>query len=136
MGTIQQWLNRCITAIKSTTSVDDTGSKAEQLACHYLRQQGLKLVVKNYRTKAGEIDLIMRNKSLWVFVEVKYRTRSDWADAVETVTRSKQLKIIKAAKQYLQQQKIYDLVDCRFDVIAIDESLNVDKINWIQHAFY
>lgn len=136
MGTVQQWLNRCFAAIKPNATADNVGSKAEHLACQYLQKQGLKLVVKNYQTKSGEIDLIMRDKSHWVFIEVKYRAKSDWADAAETVTRSKQLKVIKAAKQYLQQQKIYNLVDCRFDVIAIDDGLSLDKINWIQHAFY
>jgi putative endonuclease len=135
MGTIQQWFNRCLTAIKPKLS-NDIGSLAETMACQYLQQQGLQLVVKNYRTKVGEIDLIMRDNSSWVFVEVKYRTRDDWANAVETVTRSKQLKVINAAKQYLQQRRIYDLVDCRFDVVAIDETLKQEKINWIPHAFY
>jgi len=136
MGTIQQWFNRCFAALKPQLKDAHKGSQAEAMACKYLRQQGLILLVKNYRTKVGEIDLIMKDQNSWVFVEVKYRTRHDWANAAESVTRSKQHKIINAAKQYLQQRKIYDLVDCRFDVVAIDENLSEDKINWIPHAFY
>lgn len=136
MGTIQQWFNRCLAAIKPQLKVKHMGSQAEVMACKYLRHQGLKLVEKNYRTKTGEIDLIMQDKSSWVFVEVKYRTRHDWASAAESVTRNKQQKIINAAKQYLQQHKIYDLVDCRFDVVAIDGNLSESNINWIPHAFY
>jgi len=136
MGTIQQWLNRCIAAIKPNSDEANIGKQAERLACQYLIENGLKLVVMNYQTKAGEIDLIMRDKNSWVFVEVKYRTCYDWANAAEAVTRSKQQKIINAAKQYLQQRKIYDLVDCRFDVVAIDEEMTASKINWIPHAFY
>ncbi len=136
MGTIQQWLNRCLTAIKHERTINSLGGQAEAMACKYLRQHGLKLVQQNYRSKVGEIDLIMRDKKSWVFVEVKYRTHHDWANSAESVTRSKQLKIINAAKQYLQQRKVFDLVDCRFDVVAIDENLSEAKINWLPHAFY
>ena len=136
MGTIQQWVNRCLAAIKPQTAIKNIGHQAETMACKFLQQQGLKLVKKNHRSKVGEIDLIMRDKSNWVFVEVKYRSRDDWASAAESVTRSKQLKIINAAKHYLQQRKIYDLVNCRFDVVAIDQDLNEAKLNWIAHAFY
>lgn len=136
MGAIQQWFNRCVAAIKSKKTTVYVGNQAEKRACKYLSQQGLKLVQKNYRTKAGEIDLIMRDNKCWVFVEVKFRTRHDWANATEMVTHQKQQKIIKAAKQYLQQHKIYDLVDCRFDVLAIDVDPNQTEVNWIPHAFY
>lgn len=136
MGTIQQWFYHRLAAIKWRSGVENSGYQAEAMACKYLQQQGLKLVKKNHRSKVGEIDLIMRDQSSWVFVEVKYRSRDDWTNALESVTRSKQHKIIKAAKQYLQQRKIYDLVDCRFDVVAIDKELNEAKINWIPHAFY
>jgi putative endonuclease len=136
MGAIQQWFNHCFRALKRQSGSENLGHQAEAMACAYLHQQGLKLVKKNHRSKAGEIDLIMRDKSSWVFVEVKYRSRDDWANAAESVTRSKQLKVINAAKQYLQQRKIYDLVDCRFDVVAIDKALNKTEINWIPHAFY
>ena len=135
MGTIQQWINNSFAAIKSAYTVNSIGEQAERVACQYLCQQGLQLVRRNYRTKAGEIDLIMRDKNDWVFVEVKFRTNQGWASAAESVTRDKQLKVINAAKQFLQQYKIYDLVACRFDVITIETSLNNEKIDWIPGAF-
>ncbi len=91
---------------------------------------------KNHSTKAGEIDLIMRHEHCVVFVEVKYRTASEWAQAAETVTIQKQQRIIKAAKQYLQVNKLFDQVDCRFDVGTIDKSGDHYEIDWIKHAFY
>ncbi len=135
MGTIQQWIHSCFATIKSAYTAKSLGDQAERLACKYLCQQGLKLVCRNYRTKAGEIDLIMRDKNDWVFVEVKFRTSPDWASAAESVTRKKQLRIISAAKQFLQLNKVYDLVACRFDVITIDTGLSNATINWIPAAF-
>ncbi len=144
MGAVFQWIRDCVTALKSSGGFDGhplldkkhNGQLAEKYAAQYLQKQGLKLLEKNYATKAGEIDLIMRQNHSLVFVEVKYRKNSDWAQAAEAVTRQKQIRIIKAAKQYMQQHKLYDQMCCRFDVIAIDGSEGQHKISWIKHAFY
>ncbi len=133
MGRIQQWLNHCLARIRRSTT---PGAQAEDMACRYLRKHGLQLIAKNYSTKAGEIDLIMLDDQQYVFVEVKHRTRTNWADAAEAVTYHKQQKVIKAAQQYLQQKKLYDQVDCRFDVVAIDGELAAAEIAWLKHAFY
>ncbi len=135
MGTIQQWLYRCLTLVKSDDKLNQ-GLKAETFAAKYLKHQGLKLLQKNYNTRLGEIDLIMRDEQTLVFVEVKYRARNDWAHAAETVTKSKQQKIIRTAQLYLQRQQLSDQVDLRFDVVAIDQHLNDNQVTWLKHAFY
>lgn len=135
MGTIRQWIRARFVALTGINPSLSTGAAAEQLAATYLQRQGLKLVVRNYRSKAGEIDLIMKDKNDLVFVEVKYRSRHEWADAAEMVTRSKQRRVINAAKHYLQSQGLFDKVHCRFDVLAINRHISEEHIEWLTHAF-
>ena len=109
----------------------DTGVLAEEQACQYLEKNGLKLLLRNYRCGMGEIDLIMRDKNDVVFVEVRKRTHTDFASAIESVTKGKQRKIIKTAVHYLQKQNWFDKVQSRFDVIGISH----DQVEWIKDAF-
>jgi putative endonuclease len=107
------------------------GEAAEQQAVDYLSQRGLKLVDRNFRCKAGEIDLIMREKDSLVFVEVRYRQTDDFGSALESITPSKQRKLLASANFYLQKNRIDQ--PCRFDVVAISGSAN-NRINWIKNA--
>ncbi len=107
------------------------------MALEYLTQQGLTLVQQNYLTKVGEIDLIMLDvqTQVLVFVEVRYRRNAHFGSAVESVDRAKQLKIIRTAQHYLQQQHEFDEYICRFDVIGLESDLKYPTINWIKDAF-
>lgn len=115
------------------------GANAEAQAEIFLHQQGLITKLKNYRSKVGEIDLIMVQKTAQthtlVFVEVRLRTNKRFAPALETVDYRKQQKIIKTAMRYLQEQRLYDKVACRFDVVALDQTGTAPPIQWIQNAF-
>lgn len=113
-------------------STQDLGRSAENDACHYLTQQGLQLIEKNYTCQHGEIDLIMRDKDYTVFVEVRLRQNCDFGSSLESVTPYKQRCIILAAKTYLLERNLYDKVDCRFDVVGIESDF---KILWIKNAF-
>lgn len=128
------------------------GANAERYALHYLQRQGLQLLVKNYHSRYGEIDLIMLEQDCVVFVEVRARKHNAWLSASESVDRRKQQKIIKTAQHYLQNYAIYADKDCRFDVIAIDyradeidkadmtsvchETLLDSTVQWIQNAYW
>lgn len=107
------------------------GQQAEQQALDFLLGRGLKLLERNYRCKAGEIDLIMREADTLVFVEVRYRQSNDFGRAVETVTASKQRKLLATANRYLQMLK--KDAACRFDVIALNGS-GATRIEWIKNA--
>ncbi|MEG9304982.1 YraN family protein [Psychrobacter celer] len=101
------------------------GSLFEQRACAFLQAQGLTLIAQNWQQpKIGELDLVMLEKgaawSTLVFVEVRQRRQSGFGDALLSVTKSKQNKLIKAARYFLQQHPEYRDFDCRFDVIAYD----------------
>ena len=109
------------------------GADAEARAEHYLQQQGLLTRDRNYRTKQGEIDLIMAQGEDIVFVEVRLRSHRQFANAAESVTISKQKKIIKAAQYYLQQHQLTEKANCRFDVIAFSDDHSNPE--WIKNAF-
>lgn len=119
-------------ALLNTTK--QIGQLAEDQACNYLVQQGLRLVTRNYRCRLGEIDLILWDKTNLVFAEVRFRKHAHFGHAADTVTYYKQRKIIKTALHYLQCYPCDN--PCRFDVVAVTP--RVDKtsgITWIRDAF-
>lgn len=134
MGTVSQWFNQIINSLKY--KVPNRGRIAEGKAEKYLLKHGLKLLTRNYQTKAGEIDLIMSDKEQLVFVEVRYKQNDAWASSAESVTLQKQRKIIMAAKYYLQKYDAHGHKTCRFDVVAMSGELEFPEIEWLQHAFY
>lgn len=110
------------------------GSITENLAAQYLESQGLVLLRRNYKTKIGEIDLVMRDGDTIVFVEVKYRHHEFYGNVREMVTNAKKKKIIQAAKCYLLEKNIYDRYKCRFDFFGINR-LNKEDFIWIRDCF-
>lgn len=109
------------------------GCVAEDLARDYLLRQGLKWKASNYRTRMGEIDLIMHDGAHLVFVEVRSRRSAEFGNAIETITQRKQRKIMHTAAFYIQSQALHEQYPCRFDVIALQGHPPV--IRWIQNAF-
>ncbi|MCB1644229.1 MAG: YraN family protein [Pseudomonadales bacterium] len=111
------------------TTTGIIGARAEQRAADFLTAQGLSIIERNFRCKAGEIDLIVSDNNTLIFVEVRYRQDSSRGSGAETVTRSKIRKLIRTAEFYLLNRPIPDL-DLRFDVISVD-----DTLDWIKNAF-
>ena len=81
----------------------EIGKLAEDQALEYLYQHDFKLLQRNFLTKMGEIDLIGLINNVLVFVEVKARSRRDYGNAFEMVTKAKQRKIILSAEYFLQR---------------------------------
>lgn len=106
------------------------GEKSEQLACRYLLNQGLQLIEKNFRSKYGEIDLIMKDNETLVIVEVRFRKSNKYGGALESISQKKQSRIIATTQYYLSTHKVNSSI--RFDVITM--SNNTD-IQWIKNAF-
>ena len=79
----------------------NNGALAEQHAARYLQQQGLKPVAQNYRSRFGEIDLIMQDGATLVFVEVRLRRSANFGGAAASIDARKQQRIIRTAQQYL-----------------------------------
>ena len=114
------------------------GQAAEDLACHYLQDQGLHLIERNYRCQRGEIDLVMRDISSMVFVEVRYRRNNRFGSGAESVNRYKQAKLIATALHYLQSHKAAAKSPARFDVVSVTlpgEAAHTPEIQWIKNAF-
>ncbi|MDQ2075074.1 YraN family protein [Marinimicrobium sp. ABcell2] len=116
-------------------SSNNQGQQAEALAETFLQRQGLQPRERNYRCKAGEIDLIMSQGETLIFVEVRLRSNARFASAAESVDARKQHKLLRAAQHYLLQRRLTDKVQCRFDVVAFDRGLKPDGITWLPNAF-
>ncbi|HIG40195.1 MAG: YraN family protein [bacterium] len=107
-----------------------TGFAAEQTALEFLQSAGLTLVERNFSCRLGEIDLVMSDSNTLVFVEVRLRNDSRYGTGAETVTWQKRKKLIKTAQFYLLKHPLPNNLNCRFDVISMD-----DRIDWIENAF-
>ena len=111
------------------------GKWGEGLAHNFLKNKGYEYVTKNFRSRFGEIDLIVKNSEFIVFVEVKVRKNADFAHAREFVSHSKQKKIRTTANLWLSSRKTK--LQPRFDVIEIYTSNenSVPELNHIENAF-
>lgn len=108
----------------------EKGARAEDRALAYLLRQGLAPVVRNYRCKGGEIDLVMRAPDgTLVFVEVRERSGHRFGGAAASVTPAKQRRVLLAASHYLATRD--DSPRCRFDVVALEAG----RLAWLENAF-
>jgi putative endonuclease len=111
------------------------GAAGEDAACRFLQGEGFVLVERNWRTRAGEIDVIAAKGGLIVFAEVKSRTGTAFGEPEESVTPVKARRIRGLASEYLSQSERGG--DVRFDVIAVmlDGDGNVKEIRHTPDAF-
>lgn len=106
------------------------GSEYENVALAFLLDQGLSLVARNYRGPRGELDLLMLDGNAFVVIEVRYRKNNRYGSALESVTHTKQARIIATTKHYIMHHQIDRAM--RFDVVAITGN---ELPNWIKNAF-
>ena len=109
-----------------------TGDARESEARRWLERKGLRFIAANVRGRGGEIDLIMKDGQIIVFVEVRYRQSSRFGGAAASVTLAKQHKLLQTAHLWLARHNgSFDTVDCRFDVVAFTGN----NIEWLKNAF-
>jgi putative endonuclease len=94
------------------------GQSGERDAERFLKRRKYRIVTRNYRCPAGEIDLVALDQGTIVFVEVKTRTGRERADPEEAVRSAKQRHIIRAAEFFLRQTQSEERM-YRFDVIGV-----------------
>ena len=113
------------------------GKLGEKLVCKWYTDRKYKLLAVNYHTRFGEIDIIAKNKTHIVFIEVKTRADSSFAQAREFVDRPKQDRLRTTAAVYLSQNPTE--LQPRFDVIEIYAPNGVETrhpvINHLEDAF-
>jgi putative endonuclease len=95
----------------------ETGVKGENLAADFLMRKGFEVVARNFRHNRGEIDLIIKRDDWLIFVEVKTRVSTAFAEPEHYVTDFKARKIYEAAEEYIFRVDWHGHV--RFDVISI-----------------
>ena len=106
------------------------GKQGEKQAIKYLKQNGWKIIEKNYKNPFGEIDIIAKKGEIYAFVEVKTRLQDIFGMPSEAVTSSKKRRYIMGANYYFANKIIAHTV--RFDVIEIFKG----RLNHIGNAFW
>ena len=116
-------------------SAREAGTLSEDLACAHLRDAGLTLLARNVQCRHGEIDLIMLDGDIVVFVEVRYRRGGRFGDGIDSVGANKRARLQKAAAVYLAGEPRLARRACRFDVVAVSGSPAQPAFDWLRNAF-
>jgi putative endonuclease len=124
----------------TTSPTTELGRRAEALALAHLQDAGLQLLVRNYRCRGGEIDIVMLDAepSVLVLVEVRSRSRADYGGAASTIGYAKQRRLELAARHLLLTRRELRRLRARFDVVAIDAPSTPGgppRVAWIRGAF-
>ena len=104
--------------INKTTRKTALGKRGEKFAADFYRSRGAEVIAANVNYAVGELDLVVREHNVFVFVEVKTRTSPAYGIA-EAVTPRKLARMRKAAMQWLSGLKGHPLSEVRFDVVAL-----------------
>ncbi|OGC98742.1 hypothetical protein A2701_01485 [Candidatus Amesbacteria bacterium RIFCSPHIGHO2_01_FULL_47_34] len=105
-----------------------TGEKAETAVGNYLENKGYELMVRNFRTRYGEIDLICRDGNLTVFVEVKAKKGLQFGSPEEMFTSAKYRQVRRMATAYLEGRE----VPCRIDMVAVELG-EMNEVSALRH---
>jgi len=109
------------------------GCAGEDIACRELRRRGYEILARQFRTRRGEIDIVARDGSTMVFVEVKARAGEEFGGGAAAVTWRKQRRIAQVALEFLARHGTTD-VPCRFDVVVVTPG-PVPRVEVFTHAF-
>lgn len=110
------------------------GSLGEEAAVGLLKENGYKILSRNYKDSLGEIDIVARDKDTFCFVEVKTRNSLSFGLPQEAVSRAKQRQISKAALGFLKKNNLLDK-KARFDVVSVVYSGDKPQLDLIKDAF-
>ncbi len=105
--------------LRSRASARETGARAEDAALAQLRAAGLVLIARNFLARGGELDLVMREGAILVFVEVRFRADASHGDGLDSVGANKQQRLVAAANAFLAQHPHYQRWAQRFDLVSL-----------------
>ena len=111
------------------------GQWAEEVAARHLAAHGLVCRDRNFRSRYGEIDLVMEDGEVLVFVEVRSRGGTGFMDPAESVDRTKRTRLVRTADTWLRTRKRTSVPVCRFDVVAVTGEPQAPQIRWLRGAF-
>lgn len=113
------------------------GMSAEHAAATFLQAQGAQILLRNYRCRCGELDIVARlGEDELSIIEVRTRSSEIYGGAAASVDSRKRQRLIWAASRLLQQRKDLARLRVRFDVIVVaDPCSDNPQILWIKHAF-
>lgn len=114
----------------------ERGIEGEEHAVRALKKRRYKIIERNFRTPAGEIDIVARDGKCLVFVEVRTRGSIEFGLPQETIVAKKRKKICNAARWYMQKMRVGE-ESCRFDVVAVivPDDRSGPQVEVIEDAF-
>jgi putative endonuclease len=111
----------------------EIGMEGEEIALNYLLKNGYKLLERNWHFGKYEVDLIVENDEILVFVEVKFRSTDYFGEPEIFVSNKQKLNLIRAANRFISK---YDIEkEARFDIVSIVMQNGKPDINHIEDAF-
>jgi len=114
----------------------NAGARAERYVARLMRRRGFTILARNFRSKAGEIDLIAQQGELLVVMEVRYRRSDEWGKPKDTVTAGKQAHIIRCAQDYLRRHPELKRARVRFDIAGVSRRGLFLTCDWVENAFH
>jgi putative endonuclease len=132
-----KWISSRRQAKPSKSWKLELGERGEKWAARHLRRHGYKILVRRFRSRTGEIDIVCRHGEWLVFVEVKTRVNEDLGAPSEAVDETKQRHMSKVALDYLRLLG-YPQIPFRFDIVEVILRKGArcpDDMRLIQNAF-
>lgn len=100
------------------------GQYGEKIAAQFLERRGFSIVMRNFQTRWGEIDLVVEKDGRLHFVEVKTRSGVDYGAGEEAIGRFKQQRLLGAAKMYIAK---FQPVEKNYQIDSVSVLINVAK---------
>ena len=124
------------TPLRPARSANEIGLHAENAAAAHLEAQGARVLLRNYRCRCGELDVVAQlSESELAIVEVRTRSSSAYGGAAASVDAAKRQRLVRAASRLLQQRRDLAKLRVRFDVIVVSDPCGDANVEWIKHAF-
>jgi putative endonuclease len=111
------------------------GDAVESATLAHLQAHGLQLLARNAQARGGELDLVMLDGDVVVFVEVRYRASKAFGGGSASVDAAKRRKLVHAAQIFLLRHPGHAEAPCRFDVVAASGDPGVPNLEWVRDAF-
>jgi putative endonuclease len=111
------------------------GHAGERLAARHLRASGARILARNVHLRHAEIDLVALERGALCIVEVRLRRGSGFGSGAESVDRRKRRRLVAAARELLCRPGLPRFERVRFDVIAIDASVDPPRVEHLRDAF-